>query len=181
MSAGEWARRGALLVFAPTLVLGCRFEQRPDLPDEEPVGGAPDGLLHQPGSTVEDSVLATVTAVVEALAVGDVTRMEQLTTRDALIFDQEGDGLWTGADASARIPLLLRGGSDGEDWEPQSSSFALLSEGAALLSLRFQVRVSGESVPRNALESWVLVRTAEGWRVRYLHRSGGLGRAGPPP
>ena len=181
MSAGEWARRGALLVFAPTIVLSCRFEQRPDLAAEEPVGGAPDGPLHQPGSTVEDSVIATVTAVVEALAVGNVTQMEQLTTRDTLIFDQEGDGFWTGADTSAHIPLLLRGGSDGEDWELQSSSFTLISEGAALLSLRFQVRVSGKPMPRNALESWVLVRTAEGWRVRYLHRSGGLGRAGPPP
>jgi ketosteroid isomerase-like protein len=169
-----------LFVAGAALGAGCRFERRPDLAAEEPIGGT---LYAPTGDTgaVEDSVRATMVAVSEAFRVGDVARVAQLTTRDAVLIDQEDEVRWTRTDAAAQLPRPLMGGAEGLAWTLASSSFTPLSEGAALVALAFQASVAGETVPWSAVESWVLVRTEAGWRLRYLHRSRGLGPSDPLP
>jgi hypothetical protein len=168
-----------LLLVALLLGSACRFEKRPDLAAREPV----DSMLFPPaggsGGPIEDSVRATIAAVSTAFRVGDVTRVAQLTTRDAVLIDQEDEVRWTRLDAAAELPRPLQGGDDGLGWELDGSTFAPLSETSALVSVRYRASVSGEAVPWTAIESWVLVRDAGGWRLRYLHRSRGLGPAQP--
>jgi hypothetical protein len=161
-------------------VLGaaCRFEKRPDLAAREPADSAAFPLPGGSGSPVEDSVRATITALNNAFSMGDVTRVAQLTTRDAVLIDQEDEVHWTRSDAAAVLPRPLLGGRDGLAWQLDGATFSRLSDTSALMSLRFRASVSGENVPWTAVESWVLVRDAGGWRLRYLHRSRGLGREG---
>ena len=173
------APRHAWVLLVAALVAGsaCRFEKRPDLAAREPV----DSTLYPPegASGIADSVRATIVAVSDAFRVGDVTRVAQLTTRDAILIDQEDGVRWSRLDAAAALPRPLQGGEDGLGWELDGSGFALLSENAALVSARYRASVSGEAVPWTAVESWVLVRDAGGWRLRYLHRSRGLGQGQP--
>jgi ketosteroid isomerase-like protein len=176
---GSGRPRHLLLLVALVLGSACRFEKRPDLAASEPV----DSVLSPPaggsGGLVEDSVRATIAAVSGAFGMGDVTRVAQLTTPDAVLIDQEDEVRWTRLDAAAELPRPLSGGNDGLSWELDGSTFSLLSDDSALVSVRYHATVSGEGVPWTAVESWVLVRDAGGWRLRYLHRSRGLGRTVP--
>ena len=171
---------GILFLVGVLLWPACRFERRPDLAADERVDGIPYAASDT-AIPVEDSVRAILVAVSEAFRVGDVTRVAQLTTEDIVLMDQEDEVHWTRPDAAAQLPRPLAGGGDPLGWTLASSSFSLLGEGAALVALHFQAPAAGESVPSTAVESWVLVRTAAGWRLRYLHRSRGLGRAEPIP
>lgn len=175
-----WSSRTLLLA---GLLMGtaCRFEKRPDLAAREPVDSTAIRFTHGPRGPIEDSVRATIAAVTDAFRVGDVTRVAQLTTRDAVLIDQEDEIRWTRPDAAARLPRPLRNGDDGLGWEIDESSFSLLSDASALVSLRFRAAASGQPAPWTALETWVLVRDAGAWRLRYLHRSRGLGRAEARP
>ena len=168
------------LVVGTLLGSACRFEKRPDLTARR----AADTTLYvrsgAPANPAEDSVRSVITAVNEAFRVGDVTRVAQLTTRDAVLIDQEDEVYWTRADAQARLPRPLRG-EDKLGWEAVGSTVSDLGDGSELATLRFRASVSGESVPWTAVESWLLVRTPQGWRLRYLHRSRGLGRTAPRP
>jgi ketosteroid isomerase-like protein len=171
-------RRARVLLLAAVLIASaCRFEKRPDLAAREPVDSTVYPPAGGPGSPVADSIRATIAALSEAFRMGDVSRVAQLTTRDAVLIDQEDEVRWTRLDAAAELPRPLQGGEDGLGWELDGSTLSLLSDASALLSVRFHASVSGESVPWTAVESWVLVRDPGGWRVRYLHRSRGLGRA----
>lgn len=179
MSSGAAVRTG---VFAAVLLAaGCRFEKRPDLAAREPR----DSSLYVPsgaaGDPLADSVLATITTINEAFRLGDVARVAQLTTRDAVLIDQEDQVYWSRADAAGRLPRPLRGGEDKLGWEPVGATLAAVGDGSELATLRFQASVSGEAVPWTAVESWVMARTDAGWRLRYLHRSRGLGRSSPRP
>lgn len=178
MSGRRWVP--AAVLAAALLASACRFEKRPDLAAREP---ADSTLYLRTGGAVtplEDSVRATITAVNEAFRLGDVARVAQLTTRDAVLVDQEDEVFWTRADAGSRLPRPLRG-EDKLGWEPVGSTVSSLADGSELALVRFQASVSGESVPWTAVESWLLERTDLGWRVRYLHRSRGLGRTAPRP
>ncbi len=171
----------ALGLAAGTLLgSACRFEKRPDLRASR----AADTTLYvrsgAPASPAEDSVRSVITALNEAFRVGDGARVAQLTTPDVVLIDQEDEVYWTRGDEKARLPRPLRG-EDKLGWEPVGSTVSGLGDGSELATLRFRASVSGESVPWTAVESWLLVRTAQGWRLRYLHRSRGLGRTAPRP
>jgi ketosteroid isomerase-like protein len=170
---------GVGLLVGTLLGTACRFERRPDLGARQ--AGDTTLFFRSGGASdpVQDSVRAVITALDEAFRVGDITRVAQLTTRDVVLIDQEDEVYWTRADA-ARLPRALRG-EDKLGWEPTGTTVAALADGSELATLRFQASVSGESVPWTAVESWLLVRTEQGWRLRYLHRSRGLGRTAPRP
>lgn len=174
-------RRAGLLLGVVALGSACRFEKRPDLAAQQPAAGTQYSASTPSGGPLEDTVRATLAAVSDAFRVGDVTRVAQLTTRDAVLIDQEDEVRWTRADAAAQLPRPLLGGTDGLGWTLAGSTFSMLSQDAALLSLDFQASVAGENVPWTAVESWVVARTEVGWRLRYLHRSRGLGRSEARP
>ena len=95
-------RARVLLIAAVVVTAACRFEKRPDLAASE--SNDSTLALSPGGSPVEDSVRATIAALGEAFAVGDVTRVAQLTTRDAMLIDQEDEVRWTRLDAAAQLP-----------------------------------------------------------------------------
>jgi ketosteroid isomerase-like protein len=160
-------RAGILLLAALLLGSACRFEKRPDLAAREPADS-----IYLPGvGPVQDSVMAIIDAIIEAFRVGDVSRVAQLTTRDAVLLDRDGEIRWTRPDAAAPLPPPLRGGADSVAWRLERSSFALLTDGVALASLELHGEAAVDSASASAVESWVAVREAPGWRVRYLHRS----------
>lgn len=171
---------GAALLLLLGAASACRFERRPDLTGDEPVTATLYRPPDYPTTPVEDSVRGTVVAVTEAFAVGDGARVAQLTTREAILIDQEDEVRWTRAGGSP-LPRPLPSAERGLSWRMEGSSFALLSDGVALYSCLFTASVTAEEVPWSAVESWILVRTEGGWRVRYLHRSRGLGRSTPLP
>lgn len=179
MSCGAAVRAGMLA--AALAAAGCRFEKRPDLAAREPRDSSLYASSGTAGDPLADSVRATIATINEAFRVGDVARVAQLTTRDAVLIDQEDQVYWTRADAAGRLPRPLRGAEDKLGWEPVGATFAALGDGSELATLRFRASVSGEAVPWTAVESWVMARTETGWRLRYLHRSRGLGRSSPRP
>jgi uncharacterized protein (TIGR02246 family) len=166
-----------LLLAGVLLGWACRFERRPDLGAREPA----DSVLPVEGSSgpVEDSVRAVIAAVSAALGNGDASRVAQLTTADALLIDQEDEIRWTRSDAAARLPRPLRAEGEGLAWEADGSTFAQLSDGSVLVSMRLRATPASDSASWTATESWVLVRADGGWRLRYLHRSRGLGGSEP--
>ena len=164
---------GALLVVG-TLVSACRFEKRPDLAGNQDASGIPDGPSVPPSGPVEGSARAVLMAMSDAFGSGDGARAAQLTTPDAILFDQEERVRWIRSDEATRLPPALPDGTDGPGWHLVESSFFLLGPDAAFFSFYYQALPSADPLPRIAVESWVLVRTDAGWRVRYLHRSRGL-------
>ena len=167
-------RAAGVLLVVGTLVSACRFEKRPDLAGNEDVRGIPNGPSVPPSSPVEDSVRAVLMAMSDAFGSGDGARVAQLTTPDAILFDQEERVRWIRSDEATRLPPALPDGTDGPGWHLVESSFFLLGPDAAFVSFYYQALPSADPLPRIAVESWVLVRTDAGWRVRYLHRSRGL-------
>lgn len=159
-------RRAGTLLLAALLGSACRFEKRPDLAAREPADSVEAG-----SGPIEDSVMAIVDALAEAFSVGDVSRVAQLTTRDAVLLDRDGEIRWTRTQAAAPLPPPLRGQVGGVDWRLERSSFSLLTDGAALASLELHGVALSDSASMSAVESWIAVRDTLGWRVRYLHRS----------
>ena len=174
-------RTTGVLFAVSALVSACRFEKRPDLETNGATRDTPYGPSIPLGSPVEDSVRAVLVAMNDAFGLGDGARVAQLTTRDAVLFDQDERVRWMRSDATAPLPPPLSGSADGFGWRLVESTFSRLSPDAALLSLRYQAAPSTDPLPRTAAESWVLLRTEAGWRVRVLHRSRGLAQSGSPP
>jgi hypothetical protein len=147
----------------------CRFERRADLGPDQPL---PAGIYlppDHPTTPLEDSVRAAVVGVTDALGAADSARVLQLTTPDAVLIDQDEDIRWTRGDGV--LPRSL--GHDGSlAWQVRAISFGRLGSGGALYSVLLAAEAP-EQEPWAATESWVVVRTDAGWRVRYLHRSRG--------
>lgn len=161
----------SLLVAA--LLGACRFERRPDAPVAESAAALQ--------AAAADSAGAAMRALTEALATRDVDRVRAATTPDALLIDQDEGVRWSPERAAeVRPPSPLAPGLEGLGWEMVDSSYAALAPNAALFSLRYRAPRSLDPVPRVANESWVVVRTETGWRVRYLHRSRGLDQTVTP-
>ena len=166
----------AVLLVLLTLTAACRVERRPDLDESEPGPTALVPELRGGSEPARDSVRQVVAAVNEALALGDVTRVAQLSAPGAVLIDQEEGVRWTRQEAASTLPRPLLGRGDGLGWRVESTSLDFLGDGGtALLSARYHASVSGESVPWTAVETWVLVRREGGWGLRYMHRSRGLG------
>jgi ketosteroid isomerase-like protein len=162
-----------LLAWSAVFVAGCRFERRPALSSEDapPPNGAPAGSAL--GAPLEDSVEAVVRALAEALDVGDVSRVAQLTVPGATLIDQEEGRRWSREDAAAPLPRALLTAADGAlSWVLADSKLTPFTD-TALLVNEYHAYVTGESVPWKAVETLLLIRTPEGWRVRHLHRSRG--------
>jgi len=168
-----------LLAFS-TLVSACRFERRPDLAANQGGREIPGGASIPPSSPVEDSARAALVAISDAFGAGDRARVAQLTTPDAILFDQDERVHWLRSSEVSRLPPALRDGADGLGWHLMESSFFLLGPDAAFFSLYYQALPSVDPLPPITVESWVLVRTAAGWRIRYLHRSRGLMASNSP-
>jgi hypothetical protein len=129
----------------------------------------------------EDSVRAAVVAVSDAFAAADDERVEALTTPDAVFIDLSDDVRWTREDGG-RLPRPLASLDPSMTWELSGESFRPLADGVALYSTTFVTLVDGDApymLP--AAESWIVVRTDAGWRVRYLHRSRAPGPSTPLP
>lgn len=159
------------------LVSGCRFERRPDLPlVVDPI----EDVVVRPGlsaTPMEDSVRAVAGALDEALAVGDVSRVARLTVLSTQLIDQEEAVHWTRSDPEGPLPRPLASRGEGLGWRLEGSRFTPL-EGGGILLKEYRAVVSGEEVPWSAVETYVLVRVPEGWRVAHLHRSRGRGGEG---
>ena len=163
-------RVGVVLAIA-AVSSACRLEKRPDLVGSEGTSGTPSISSATPA---EDSARAALVAMNSALESGDGALVARLTTPDAVLFDQNERVRWTHADTSAPLPPALSGGADGLGWHLVEASFFFLGPAAAFFSRRYQDSAEEEQTEETAVESWVLVRTEEGWLVRYLHRSSGL-------
>jgi hypothetical protein len=160
------------------LVSACRLEKRPDLKTNDALSDTSYSPSVPLDSSVEDSARAVLVAVSDAFGLGDEVRVAQLTTPDVILFDQDEQVRWMSSEAAARLPPALMDGADDLSWHLVESSFFWLGSDAAFFSLRYQASPSADSLRWTAVESWVLVRTDTGWRVRYLHRSRGLTERG---
>jgi hypothetical protein len=158
-------------------VSACRFERRTDLVAEEPVTAALYLAPDHPTTPLEDSVRAAVVGLNDALGAADSARVAALTTPDALLVDLEQGARWTRAGGSLPAPLSA---DDALAWQIEGISFDLLGDGGALYSCLFG-GTTAAGAAWSAVESWVVVRTDAGWRVRYLHRSREPGRGTPLP
>ena len=166
--------RPLLALCALLVVASCTFERRPDLAGSGEGDSTRPAVPSGPHAAAEDSVRAVVAAFREALRLGDVTRVAQLSTPDAALVDQEEHVHWSRSGSSeSRLPAPLDGRREGLGWVLEDSSFDTLGASALLVN-RYSATVSGEDVPWAAIETFVFVRTPEGWRLRHLHRSRGL-------
>ena len=171
--------RTTILLSVALLVAGCHFEQRPALSSEDAatLDGTPQTSAL--GTPLEDSVRAVVQALADALEVGDVSRVAQLTVPGATLIDQEEGLRWSRQDVSAPLPRpLLAQDDDALAWVLADSQLTPFSD-TALLVNEYHAYVTGESVPWKAVETFLLVRTPDGWRLRHLHRSRGQVPADP--
>lgn len=171
--AGTLAAILALLV----VTQGCRFERRPDLRASTDTTGFADTTAQPvvPGQAIHDSLRVVVSAYHEALRVGDASRVASLTVPGTVIVDQEEGVEWRRGDGGSEVlPQPLDPASTGFGWTRVGSEIQVFEE-TALLVHRYQVTVSGEEVPWTAVESFLLARTPEGWRIRFSHRSRGTG------
>jgi len=164
----------AVLV-AAVLCAACQLERRPDAPGTELA-------VDQPvQAAATDSAEAALTAMTSALEAGDPARVSQLATADAVLIDQTEGIRWTRADSASPLPAPMRASTGGLGWRLLDSSSSRLAPDAALFSLSYAASVSVDTIPRTALESWVMVRTDGSWKVRYLHRSRGLASSASRP
>lgn len=160
--------RTCTALLAVALCAGCRLERRPDAPGTEVA-------IDQPAlDAATDSAEAVLGAMTSALEGGDPSRVSQLATPDAVLIDQTEGIRWTRAEATGPLPPAMHAGTGELGWRLLDSSYSRLAPEAALFSLRYGASVSEDTIPRTALESWVIVREEGSWKVRYLHRSRGL-------
>jgi hypothetical protein len=173
-------RAAGVLIAVGALVSACRFEKRPDLAANQDARVIPDRSSVPPGSPVEDSARAVLVAMSDAFGAGDVARVDQLATPDVILFDQEERVRWVRSAEATRLPPALPDDAYRLGWHLVESLFYSLGPDAAFISLYYHALPSADPLPRIAVESWVLVRTDAGWRVRYLHRSRGSMLSGSP-
>jgi ketosteroid isomerase-like protein len=171
--------RRTLLLAATLAWVSCRFERRPDLDADGNPSAESVTLPSALATPLGDSIRAVVAALGEALEAGDVSRVAELTVPGATLIDQEEGLRWSREDAAAPLPRALLSSRDEPlTWALSSSDLTPFAD-AALLVHEYQAAVTGENVPWRAVETYLAVRTPEGWRVRHLHRS--RGQAPPPP
>lgn len=173
------APTGTLTALLVLLVVtqGCRFERRPELRASADTAGIADTTAQPvvPGQAIHDSLRVVVAAYHEALRVGDVSRVASLTVPGTVIVDQEEGVEWRRGDGGSEVlPQPLNPATTGFGWTRIGSEIQVFEE-TALLVDRYRVTVSGEQVPWTAVESFVLARTPDGWRIRFSHRSRGTG------
>jgi hypothetical protein len=170
-------RAGAALLLTLGVVSACRFERRTDLVADEPVAVALYLAPDHPTTPLEDSVRAAVIGLTDALGAADSARVVALTTPEAILVDLEEGARWTRAGGSLPRPLSA---DETLAWQIEGISFDPLADGGALYSCLFGATTAAGAA-WSAVESWVVVRTDAGWRVRYLHRSREPGRSTPLP
>lgn len=159
---------------------GCRFERRADLTAEG--AAVNEDLVTRAGvrTPAEDSVRAVVTAIEEALARGDVSRIANLTVPQTMLIDQEEAVRWYHDDPRAPLPRALWARAD-PFWTLAASHFVPLGASALLVNeyAAPDTPDAGDEPTWRAAETFVLVRTEAGWRLRHLHRSWGPAGGGP--
>jgi hypothetical protein len=173
--------RIAPLVLILILVLAlasCTFERRPDRAENG--NGDAGADLFRDGEARElqpvDSVLLVVQLYREALEVGDLSRALSFLHPGAALHSNAAALLPTGSSAGEVLLQELRLRQDGLRLEVLDSEATLLGD-AALVVKRYRVLVgvaddASESRSGDiAIETVILVRSANGWRIRHLHRS----------
>jgi len=159
------------------LLVGCTFERRPT------AGQTVQGTSSSPPETVEDSVLTVVNSLHYARDGGDLAAALVLFHPEArvsaLVPPSPGDPSppWR----SAREALEEEGSRSlvQPGLELLESSVAWPGGGTALV-LRRYVDVEQAPGEPSTLETLLLVRGADGWRIRHLHRSFPSPRSGGP-
>lgn len=170
-------RRIWVLLVLVAAAAGCHFEHRPE--GRNDAGEAADGAdtLDLSGAApVTDSVRVAVQGFEEALQAGDLSRAVGALHERATLYDEESGGRWDPSQADSLLPGSLQRRGEQLQWNLRESSVTLFGE-AALVVNRYQASISRESTPWTAMETYVLLRTPAGWRIRHLHRSRGLGPA----
>ena len=162
----------AALLLTLTAAPGCRFERRPDLPTDRELSLGTPASLEPAGTPAEDSARAVVISLAEALEVGDVARVARLTVPESVLIDQEEAVRWSHANPDSPLPRSLSAGEDAPDWRLETSAYLPLGEGAVLI-YEYQALTQEEAPAARAVETFVLVRTELGWRLRHMHRSRG--------
>lgn len=172
------ARGHVLWLFLLVGVASCTLEERAEIERRGGQAPASDTVGVSSPSPAADSARAVVESFRDALRLGDVSRVGQLSTPEAVLVDQEEGVRWTTrAGGQVRLPdALLAEGAELE-WVLDESTFTDLGHGGLLVNV-YHAAVAGEDVPWTAVETFVLVRTSDGWRIRHLHRSRGTGEDG---
>jgi hypothetical protein len=164
------ARAPSLLAFATLAAMAaCRFERR-----AEP-SAAGDSVSDSTATvSVEDSVRSVLNAVEAALAAGDVARVSRLTVSGATLIDQEDAVAWSRGDPAAPLPRALLSRTDSLSWELESSRFTPVGVGSNAALVVNEYHATSGPNNWNAVETLLVVRTTNGWRLQHLHRSRGL-------
>ena len=168
----------AALVMA--VVGGCTLEERPDRPAEEDTSDASDAALADdlPGDEVDgtaaDSARAVASAFREALELGDLSSALQLLDGEAVVYDRVGGDPPEGASTGEILLRQIRLQGDGLSLEPLESEFTLHGETAVEVTYS-EASWDGDNgragMEGAVVETMLLVRTEDGWRLAHLHRS----------
>lgn len=177
---GVLATAGALAVMS-----ACTLEERPDRPaeredpSEEPDVGLAAELSEDPAdATAADSVRAVASAFRDALEMGDLSSALQLVDRDAVVFDRMGGDPPEGASTGEVLLREIRLRRDGLNLEPLDSQLTFHGDVAVEVTRAEPSWEGGEDragIHGPVLETMVLVRTEDGWRLGHLHRSAAPG------
>lgn len=174
---GRSGPRGVLtllsLALSLSLAAGCTFERRADTENDEE---GPDTAAATRLEILRDSLQATVGGFVEALRTGDHSRAVGMLHEEATLYDEESGHRWDPTQADSLLPGPMERDDAELRWE-LSESWAEIYDEAALVVLRYHATISREEAPWTAMETYVLVRADDGWRIRHLHRSRGPGSA----
>lgn len=172
--------RRVLLAAGLVALAACTIEPRADTRGASSSDSLPDSAVSDAaGSGGVSEVLA---ALAEALSVGDAARVAALGTADLSLVDQEEGVFWTARDPASPLPGALLAGGDraGLDWTLTDQRVTPVGDGR-LVVRRYRAEIAGEAVAWWAVETVVLMREGDLWKVRHLHRSRGAegGEGGP--
>ncbi len=178
---GARSHPARLLVVVALVAAGCTFEQRPDRAAENDEDE--DGV---PVVSAEDSVQAVREAFLEAMEAGDLAGALSLVDRDAVVVDPFSET--PRHEASLGEVFLEVLGAYGTEirMSPTGSQVTVLGDHAVAVT-DYELQWWGEEEWERAgslVETLVLARGEEGWRIHHLHRSvpGSVGeerRGGP--
>lgn len=179
----SWGRP-AVMGLALAALTACTLEERPDRPAEEDAPEEPDGEVAQElvadeaAATTVDSVRAVAAAFRDAVDLGDLSSALQLLDGEAVVFDRVGGDPPEGASTGEVLLREIRLRREGLTLD-QVSSDLRVHEGAAVEVTRSEASWEGDGARDGlrgpVLETVVLVRTEDGWRVGHLHRSAAPG------
>ncbi len=129
-----------------------------------------------PAPVAEDSIRAVHRTFQEAMEAGDLSSALSLVDRDAVLVDR----IITVDPSASRGEILLevlRRYADGLRLVPLRTEVSV-SEASSIVLTRYEVwdQVDGEAERvGHAVETLLLFRGPEGWRIQHLHRSPGDG------